>query len=103
MDWKRVGKETRYYENGKVEEEIKFSNDDALTTIYYPSGKIKFTGKVNIYTDGLEGEVTEYYESGKIKAKYNYAEGYLDGIQTYYDESGKVIKTEEYDYGYIID
>ncbi len=103
MDWKRVGKETRYYENGKVEEEIKFSNDDALTTIYYPSGKIKLTGKVNIYTDGLEGEVTEYYESGKIKAKYNYAEGYLDGIQTYYDESGKVIKTEEYDYGYIID
>lgn len=103
MDWTKVGKELRYYEDGKIEREVVFSKEEANATTYYPSGKIKLTGKVNPYTDLSEGVVTEYYESGKIKAKYNYSEGYLDGIQSYYDESGKVVSTEEYDYGYIVE
>lgn len=103
MEWTRVGKEIRYYEDGKIEREVTFSKEEANAIIYYSSGKSKLIGKVNPYTDLFEGVVTEYYESGKVKAKYNYAEGYLDGIQTYYDENGKVIKTEEYDYGYILD
>lgn len=103
MEWRKIGKEIRYFENGKIEEEVIFDRNTASSTIYYPSGKIRFKGNIDIYTEYYTGIVEEYYESGNIKAKYNYSEGYLDGTQTYYDEKGSIIKIEEYDYGYLLD
>lgn len=98
--WIKTGKAIYYNKNGILEEEIMYDGNKGYTKFYYTSGKLQKEGYVDAYTNYYEGEIKEYYESGVLKAKYNYVNGYLDGNQYYYDENGVQTKIEKYDYGY---
>jgi len=69
---------------------------------FYPSGKLKLSGEVDPYTSYYKGEIKEFYETGIIKAKYNYVDGYLSGKQYFYDTKGVQIKVETYDSGELV-
>jgi hypothetical protein len=56
-----------YYENGKLEAEIPFKNDE------------------------VNGEVKIYYENGKIKEITPVKDGKKEGIGREYSETGKII------------
>lgn len=102
-EWIEIGKSIYYDENGYVEEELTYTNDNKVySKTYYPSGKTKMTGEIDRSSDFYIGEINEYYESGVIKAKLNYTEGYLNGKQYYYDSEGNQTKVEEYDSGNLI-
>ena len=88
--------------NGVLEEEIVYDGNKGYTKFYYENGKVKKEGYVDAFTNFYEGELKEYYETGTLKAKYNYVDGYLDGNQYYYDEKGIETKVEKYDYGYLV-
>lgn len=101
--WIKTGKAIYYNVKGYVEEEIVYDGEKGYMKFYYENGKLQKEGYVNAFSNYYEGEIKEYYESGILKAKYNYVNGYLDGIQYYYDENGVQNKTEKYDYGYLLD
>lgn len=103
LDWINTGTATFFNENGYIDEEMIYGdNNKVASKVYYPNGKIKITGEIDVFSDFYIGNVTEYYESGIIKTLYNYSKGYLDGNQYYYDNQGKQIKVEKYDYGTLV-
>ncbi len=101
-EWVKTGKAIYYNKNGVLEEEIVYDGNKGYTKFYYENGKVKKEGYVDAFTNFYEGELKEYYETGTLKAKYNYVDGYLDGNQYYYDEKGIETKIEKYDYGYLV-
>lgn len=64
----------------------------------YASGKAKAKYKVD--DDGVkDGPFTEYYESGKVRAKGTYKTGKLDGAHTTYYPTGGAMAVANYDAG----
>jgi antitoxin component YwqK of YwqJK toxin-antitoxin module len=114
-----VGRIT-WYTNGNMDEERQMKNgkNDGVTRKYFPDGKLKsevnykngredgpsaryITSNTGIfketchYTNGRRnGEYTEEYENGRLRAKGQYANGSKTGKWTYYNEDGS-IKREE--------
>lgn len=100
--WIKTGKAIYYSRDGKLEEEVEYNGALGYQKLYYENGKIKKEAYINSATSFFSGEAKEYYETGVLKSKLNYVDGYLNGKQYYYDTTGKEIKTEEYDYGNLI-
>ena len=102
-DWINTGKALFYLEDGSLENEITYSaGNKAYSKEFYPSGKLKISGEVDPYTSYYKGEIKEFYETGVLKAKLNYVDGYLNGKQYYYDSKGTQNKVETYDSGNLI-
>ncbi len=101
--WKLYGRWEYYYEDGSLEEEIDFDGEYGKVVVYSQNGNKIVEGTVDAYYNFYEGEVKEYYESGKIKVISNYSEGYLNGESTYFDEEGNVTKVEVYDYEVLVE
>lgn len=102
-EWIKTGKAVYYTASGKLDEEIEYNGAKGYTKLYYENGKLKREGNVDSYTNLYLGEIKEYYETGVLKSKLNYTDGYLNGKQYYYDEKGKESKTENYDYGNLLE
>ena len=102
-EWIKTGKAVYYTNSGKLDEEIEYNGPKGYTKLYYESGKLKREGYVDSYTNLYVGEIKEYYETGVLKSKLNYTDGYLNGKQYYYDEKGNELKTENYDYGALLE
>lgn len=75
---------------GKIEyKEMYVENiKNGESTIYYPNGQIKSTGK-NINGE-MEGEVIMYHENGNILSKQNYIRGKVEGEVLMYYPNGKI-------------
>lgn len=95
----KKGKEVFYNLNQNIESEIDYNGEIAYKKVFYPNGEIKVEGEMDIYGEYNIGEWKEYFESGKIKSKYSYLDGVLNGKKYFYDESGNEIKVENYNYG----
>lgn len=93
------GKEIFYDINQNIESEITYTGEVAYKKSFYPNGVVKLEGQIDYYEEYYIGEWKEYFESGKIKSKFNYADGVLDGKKYYYNELGNEVKVENYNYG----
>lgn len=100
--WIKTGKAVYYTRDGKLREEVEYNGLIGYQKVYYESGKIHKETYIDSYTNLFNGEYKEYYENGKLKVKFNYINGYLNGKQYYYDENGRETKVEEYDYGNLL-
>ncbi len=91
VDGKKTGLWVQYYCNGKVKNELTFSNNqpNGYAKFYYTNGKISEEGlwQNNVWIGGYK----YYYENGQIAYEFNYnAHGKREGPQKYYHENGKV-------------
>lgn len=102
-NWVKTGKATYYTKTGKLDEEIEYNGTKGYSKLYYENGKLKKEGSVDSTSNLFAGEVKEYYETGILKSKLTYTDGYLNGKQYYYNEQGKESKVENYDYGTLLD
>lgn len=76
------------------------STIEGAVTFFYPSGKIR---EINNYKNGkMHGEMLGYYESGALKIKGSYVNNFLDGLTTYYSENGEILITEKYVKGELV-
>ena len=74
------------------------------TTVYYvsedPTDKRLLPAKVTNYVNGvIDGEVTEYFESGVVKSKATYVKGLINGMFTTNHPNGKPMMMERYKNG----
>ena len=74
------------------------------STVYYvpedPGDRTMRIAKVSNYVKGvLEGEVTEYFDSGTVKSKGTYLNGKLHGTYTINHPNGKTMILERYKNG----
>ncbi len=95
----KTDKEIFYDINQKIESEISYNEQTAYKKTFFSNGVVKSEGQVDYYEQYPIGEWKEYFESGKIKSKYSYVDGVLDGKKYYYNEAGIEIKVENYNYG----
>ena len=71
-----------------MEGEVKDNALHGEYKVYYPSGRLKFTG---FYVNGLiEGESQTYYENGQILETKIWRNGQLNGLLTAYYEDGSL-------------
>ena len=87
-----------YFENGKIESENPFVNDerDGLTTDYYENGKVAKT--LNIIDGVTQGESPVYDELGEIIYVRKYENDVLVGY-TYNDSKGQLLPFKKIDVG----
>ena len=76
---KNTGNFKRYHTNGNLAQEFEFTEGGKRTgkqTYYYENGKVRLEGT---WQEGLEsGEMREYYENGDLMAVKNFNGGVLD-------------------------
>ena len=78
------------YKNDKLMEEIIFENSmPKLQKLYYENGKLET--EIPFKNDEVNGEVKIYYENGKIKEITPVKDGKKEGIGREYSETGKII------------
>ncbi len=122
LDGKRQGIWKTYYEDGTLKSDGDFTDDYALVTEYYHSGKIAGQGprlgsrKVGRwryfleadgtllsegdYSDGLKtGEWLGYFPNGQVASRGFYAAGEPDGSWTYYHPNGRISSTGSFTAG----
>ncbi|MBR4805176.1 MAG: hypothetical protein IK042_01580, partial [Bacteroidales bacterium] len=94
-----------YYENGNKEYEGKWKNDLSCGegTTYYKNGNKEWEGTFVIITDKngeensvLDGFAVCYYESGKVKYRGYFKQGWIDGMGIMYKEDGSIDKEGEW-------
>ena len=95
-----------YGPSGRQSLKETYSKDklNGRSTVYYvsedPNDNSMKMAKVSNYVNGvLEGEVTEYFESGTIKSKGKFVAGKLDGLYTINHPNGKAMIIERYKKG----
>lgn len=73
-----------------LQQEVNFVNGEKVGDFkyYYPSGKLGIEGKY--LSNQLEGEVTSFYENGKLYGKRLYTNGLRVGTHTYLYPNGKL-------------
>lgn len=94
-----------FYTDGKLQGEgtfisldernDKYSVFDGNVTNYYESGEVK--EKLNYANGKQNGEFTSYYENGNIKEHATLASGRKTGIHSSFTEDGKVCRLQEFD------
>jgi antitoxin component YwqK of YwqJK toxin-antitoxin module len=67
---------------------------------YFPSGNIKYEGKIK--NDSLSGKYFQYHNNGEFSVKGKFFKGYPDGKWKKYDNSGKLISTQFFKKGELI-
>ena len=78
------------YQNKKLLQEVFFENYVAkLQKFYYENGKLE--AEIPFKNDEVNGEVKIYYENGKIKEITPVKDGKKEGIGREYSETGKII------------
>ena len=78
------------YQNKKLLQEVFFENYVAkLQKLYYENGKLE--AEIPFKNDEVNGEVKIYYENGKIKEITPVKDGKKEGIGREYSETGKII------------
>ena len=83
------------YKNDKLMEEIIFENSmPKLQKLYYENGKLE--AEIPFKNDEVNGEVKIYYENGKIKEITPVKDGKKEGIGREYSETGEIIKESLY-------
>lgn len=124
-DGKKHGNYTKWYENGKIQENGVYVYDvrdgvsnwyfengnksveysyrdgklDGNASTYYDNGKVSAYG---MYINNMQtGEWKEYYENGNMKAEGIFKNGEKDGQWKEYDQEGKLVKTVTYKKGEI--
>ena len=89
-----------YYPNGKLKSTVELNHageNDGLLVEYYESGVVKSKGH---WEDGyLEGEVAYYFENGDIKERSFYKNGLLDGVSTFFSKDGVANNTISFRFG----
>jgi antitoxin component YwqK of YwqJK toxin-antitoxin module len=120
---KKNGLFRQYYENGKIQEESNFTDDQKngftkwfnkngrmIATYHYLNGNFDGIQKtyyendsvqsVYYYQDNkLSGDSKEFYRNGKLKITGKYVSGEKEGPWTEYDELGKVRSVTRYKNG----
>ena len=78
------------YQNKKLLQEVFFENYAVkLQKLYYENGKLE--AEIPFKNDEVNGEVKIYYENGKIKEITPVKDGKKEGIGREYSETGKII------------
>jgi len=95
-----------FYSDGKLQGEGTFisldeRNDassvfDGNVTNYYESGAVK--ERLNYANGKQNGEFTSYYENGNIKEHSTLVNGKKNGIHSSFTEDGKVCRLQEFNY-----
>ncbi len=90
-----------YFENGKKQYQITYSNDEknGPAEYFYPNGQLKSKGWYS--EDEPSGDWVTYNEKGKVTARYTYLNGDLTGIYEYYHPNGKLNYEEVYELGWL--
>jgi uncharacterized protein len=118
---------TNFYANGKLKSEGCFSAKDTLKQgpwhFYYNTGKMNSEGsfydgkqhgewkyynfdngnveKIELWKDGIQdGEMREFYPSGKLYRSINYKNGIYDGASVTFHTNGKLKRKGLYKQGF---
>ena len=67
---------------------------------YFPSGNIKYEGK--IVNDSLNGKYYQYFENGQLRVKGKFYRGFPDGRWYKYDNQGKRLSVQIFKKGELI-
>jgi len=103
INGKKDGVSCKYYENGKITEEIHWKNGikQGKWTRYYLNEKpIVSSTYVN---NKLDGNYEAFYNNGNLKVKGIYSKDNRHGKWIYYDEKGEIKSTIKYHYGVVLD
>ncbi len=92
----RNGKSQNFYPNGKVAEEISWTNDEKNGPClqYFEDGQLKST--VGYKNDKSEGKYTVYYPDGKKETEGSYRNDLPDGKWVHYNHDGTEASVVEY-------
>jgi TonB family protein len=88
-----------YYDNGKVESEINYSNNvrEGEAKFYYENGNIK---EERTYANGkVEGLVKKYNPDGKLEEVFNIENGRRQGPTSLYDSAGVYLSDIDFENG----
>jgi antitoxin component YwqK of YwqJK toxin-antitoxin module len=89
-DWnERIGLETKFYDNGQVSSEKRWSRPytlDGVSRTWYPDGKPSSKG--NYQNNVLEGEWITWYDNGQLWEKGSYVNGQKKGVWTTWNKDG---------------
>ena len=102
-DNKVIMKESKYYFNGKIQEEyeVKDGQKHGLCTNWYEEIETKWFE--DNYTNGIKnGKTILWYKSGEKNYEGTYKNGLQDGEWTFWDAKGDKTKTVTYAEGKII-
>ena len=112
------GKETIYFENGKIKENYKyiegkkegkayeFDLDERIITVYeFSNDQIVEEDKINRYDSESHkhGIWREYYKNKKIKIEINYIHGKIEGLKKEFNNKGELIEAKRYENNIIVD
>lgn len=87
-DDKPIGTFKYYYDTGELQVEMKHEGNISNSTVYYPSGKVKGTGK---YIDQKKDGQWDYFdEDGNKRAVEHYVKGKKDKKWESYFPDGKI-------------
>ena len=103
INGEKDGVSNKYYENGKITEEIHWKNGvkQGKWTRYYLNEKPVVSS--TYLNDQLDGDYEAFYNNGNLKVKGIYRKDNRHGKWFYYDEKGKIKSTIKYHYGEVID
>jgi len=81
---------TRYYPNGKLQNEATYKNNllEGIMKGYYESGTLK--DEVNWKDDKPEGISKGYYENGKLRTEVNYKDGVMMWRRCYDEQKNTI-------------
>lgn len=123
VNGKRQGITRIYYDNGKIQEEDRFTDDqkDGVSRWYNRSGKLlaEYTYKAGVFdgpqktyyendslqsvsnysSNQMNGDYKEFYRNGRIKVSGKYLNGQKDGPWMEFDETGKATLTKKFKNG----
>lgn len=98
-----IGKEYRYYPNGKIKAKSDTKNGlpDGIKISFYENGKMK--GWAEVAQNKFSGKVITYHESGKKKIEGKVKNNILIDNIKYFNKKGDLIKTMLIEKGEIVD
>lgn len=92
LDSKKVGVWKAYFVNGKLKNELTFTNNrpSGFARMYYENGNISEEG---IWENNRwVGQYKYYYDNGQLSYEWNYnKDGKREGVQKYYHPNGKIM------------
>ena len=93
------GTTTLYYEDGSVQAQVRFNNGirEGRAVSYYPDGTKQ--SEQFYVADKLYGLSRQWFYTGSLMISRDYSKGLLHGEVTTYYESGKVFEVTKFNYG----
>ena len=103
INGEKDGVSYKYYENGKITEEIHWKNGikQGKWARYYLNEKTII--RSTYVNNKLDGDYEAFYNNGDLKVKGIYRKDNRHGKWLYYDEKGEIKSTIKYHYGEVLD